>query len=440
MQDDVTVERVEPNERKEPGGPFPIEAAFHGMVGRSPAMRSVFAKIERYGAVDAPVLITGETGSGKELIARAVHRVSPRKARAFVALNCSALNDDLFESELFGHERGAFTGAVATHKGRFERASLGSLFLDEIGELPERVQAKLLRVLEHGMFERVGGEREIASDVRIVAATNVGLERAVREGRFRADLYHRVAVLRIHAPALRERLTDLPYLVSHFMRMFAQRYGRPLARLSPEAVHALEGYAWPGNVRELRNVLERLYVESDVELIGRGALAEWEHERGLLVAGGWNVDRRDEERLGGSRVLVPEAGAVSPEDVRNAAVVIARALAQSANVDGPLRATGASDAGGAGGPPLRRLEALPVGTDGDVPIMRVDAEVRGADAAEAEPVEITEALLREAFVAARGNLTGAARRLGVHKATIYRHMKRLGVERDDLLGPTTSDD
>jgi len=426
VHDDVTVES---------GGPYPIDAAFHGMVGRSAAMRAVYAKIERYGAVDAPVLITGETGSGKELVARAVHRLSPRRARAFVALNCSALNDDLFESELFGHERGAFTGAVTTHKGRFERASLGTLFLDEIGEMPERVQAKLLRVLEHGMFERVGGEREIASDVRIVAATNVGLERAVREGKFRADLYHRVAVLRIHAPALRERLADLPYLVDHFMRMFAKRYGRLRARLSPEAVHALEDYTWPGNVRELRNVLERLYVESDVELIGRGALAEWEHERGLLVAGGWNVDLRDAEQLGGRRVLVPDAGDVSPEDVRNAAVVIARALAQSANV----AVSGGSPGPVAGGaPPVRRIQALPSGMDPDLPIVRIEAEVRGADSRDPGPAEITEELLREAFRAARGNLTGAARRLGVHKATVYRHMKRLGIERDDLLSPPAS--
>jgi len=411
VQDDVTAET---------SGPYPIEPAFHGMVGRSESMQSVFAKIERYGAVDAAVLITGETGTGKELIARAVHRVSGRRARPLVALNCSALNDDLFESELFGHERGAFTGAVATHKGRFERASLGTLFLDEIGEMPERVQAKLLRVLEHGMFERVGGEREIASDVRIVAATNVGLERAVRENRFRADLYHRIAVLRIHAPALRERRADLPYLVDHFMRMFAQRYSRGSARLSPEAVHALEGYPWPGNVRELRNVLERLYVESEGDLIGRGALAEWERERGLLLAGSWNVDLRDQEQLGGPRVLVPDAGDVSPEDVRNAAVVIARALVQSAGVEG----TSAE-----GGPPVRRIDALPLRTDADLPIVQIDAEVRGADA---QPAEITEALLRDAFRAARGNLTETARRLGVHKATIYRHMKRLGIERDDL--------
>jgi DNA-binding NtrC family response regulator len=421
---------VEDSASPETGGPYPIDAAFHGMVGRSAAMQTVFRKIERYGAVHAPVLITGETGTGKELIARAVHRVSPRRGHAFVALNCSALNDDLFESELFGHERGAFTGAVSTHKGRFERASLGSLFLDEIGEMPERVQAKLLRVLEHGTFERVGGEREMASDVRVIAATNVGLERAVREGGFRADLYHRVAVLRIHAPALRERLADLPYLVSHFMRMFAQRYGRPAVRLSPEAASALDNYVWPGNIRELRNVLERLFVESDGDVIGRGALAEWERERGVLVAGGWNVDLRDQERVGGSRVLVPNAGDVSPEDVRQAAVVIARALTQSVGQGrDDARPHGRPHGGHEAGPPVRRIESLPEGIDAERPIVNVEAEIRGA---EADPVDVTEASLREAFRAARGNLTEVARRLGVHKATIYRHMKRLGIERDDL--------
>jgi sigma-54 specific flagellar transcriptional regulator A len=392
---------------------FALESAFHGMVGRGAAMRVVFEKIDRYGVTDAPVLITGETGTGKELIARAVHRVSPRRQRPFVAINCSALNEDLFESELFGHDRGAFTGAVATHKGRFERANLGSLFLDEIGDMPERVQAKLLRVLEHGTFERVGGEREISADVRIIAATNVGLERAVGEGRFREDLYHRVAVLRIHAPPLRERVDDLPLLVDHFLRQFAGRYGRPVARLSPEAMHAFEQYAWPGNVRELRNVLERLFVESRTEVIGRGALNEWVQERDLLAAGAWNVELRDRQQLSG-RVLVPGgADDVSADDLRRAAMVLGRLMAESA-------------------PPERRLPSDEVaGEDDGVPIVRVAAEVRGAGE-EPEPPEITEESLRDAYRAARGNLSAAARRLRVHKATLYRHMKRLGLSRDDL--------
>ena len=319
----------------------------------------------------------------------------------------------MLEAELFGHVRGAFSGAVAAHKGRFERAGTGTLFLDEIGDMPQRVQAKLLRVLEHGTFERVGGERELAADVRIVAATNVGLERAVAARRFREDLYHRVAVLRIHVPPLRDRIDDLPLLVDHFLRAFAGRYGRRIERLTPEAMHALADYAWPGNVRELRNVLERLYVEATSEVIGRSALGEWEQERDLLVAGGWNVDLRDQQSHGGSRVLVPAAHGPSEDDLRRAALVIAQALQGAApgrERDGPLPGRG-------------------VAADPDEPLL-VDAEVRGV--ADAPPDEITEQVLRDAYRAAGGNLTEAARRLSIHKATFDRHMERLGIGRDDL--------
>ncbi len=405
---------------------YAIEPAFHGMVGRGAALRVVFEKIDRYAPSDAPVLVTGETGTGKELIARAIHRISPRRNHAFVALNCSALNEDLFESELFGHDRGAFTGAISAHKGRFERASLGSLFLDEVGDMPERAQAKLLRVLEHGTFERVGGEREIAADVRIIAATNVGLERAVGDGRFREDLYHRIAVLRIHAPPLRERLDDLPLLVDHFLRLFAARYGRVPARLSPEAMHALVDYRWPGNVRELRNVLERLFVEARGDVIGRGALAEWVQERGLLAAGAWNVDLRDRQHVSGRRVLVPGAADdLSEADLRSAAMVLARLLANAVPAE---RRLAAPDRLGA----AQGDHAADIVAGDDVPVVRVRAEVRKAPDEPDAPPEITPETLRDAFRASRGNLSAAARRLGVHKATLYRHMKRLGLSRDDL--------
>src|SRR5262245_45838749 len=220
--------------------PVPLGRPSPGIVGASVAMLGVYEKVARYGPTDAAVLVTGETGTGKELVARALHLRSLRRAKPFVALNCSALNEELFESELFGHERGAFTGAVGVHRGRFERADGGTLFLDEVGDMPLRVQAKLLRVLEDGVFERVGGEKEIAGDVRIVAATNAPLERAVAARRFREDLYHRVAVLRIHVPPLRERADDVPLLAEHFLRIFAERYGRGPRRLSPEAVRLLE--------------------------------------------------------------------------------------------------------------------------------------------------------------------------------------------------------
>ncbi len=396
--------------------PFALHALYQGLVGHSAAMRAVFRKIELYAPTDAPVLVTGETGTGKELIARALHRASLRRAKPFVALNCSALNDELFESELFGHERGAFTGAVSAHRGRFERAGLGTLFLDEVGDMPLRSQAKLLRVLEHGTFERVGGEREMAADVRIVAATNVGLERAVAGGRFREDLYHRVAVLRIHAPALRERLDDLPLLVDHFLRVFAERYGRRAVRLSPEALNALAAYAWPGNVRELRNVLERLYVEATGDVVARSALAEWEQERELLAAGAWNVDLRDAEHAGGRRVLVPADHGGG--ELERAAVALLRAAgAAGGSLPAPRRLGGPSDAD----------------DDDGMPVLRVAAEVRGAS--DAPPVEeLTEETLRAAFRAERGRLAAVARRLGMHRSTLYRHMQRLGLDRADLEG------
>jgi transcriptional regulator with GAF, ATPase, and Fis domain len=359
--------------------PVPAERTFCGLVGAGAAMQSLFEKIARYGPADAPVLVTGETGTGKELVARALHSVSARRARAFVALNCSALNEDLFESELFGHERGAFTGAVGAHRGRFERADGGTLFLDEIADMPMRVQAKFLRVLEDGVFERVGGEREIRGDARIVAATNAPLERAVVERRFREDLYHRVAVLRVHVPPLRERVEDLPLLCAHFLRIFADRYGRGSKRLSPEALRLLASYAWPGNVRELRNVLERVYVETTGDVISRGALNEWEIERDTLAAGAWNLGLREERRF----------------------------------VDGPIVVDGARDALPA---PSRIL---------DVPAQSIRHVRR-------RPKKLTADLVRDAFAKAEGNATYAAEMLGVHKTTLYRSMTRLGLSREAL--------
>ncbi|MBM3334906.1 sigma 54-interacting transcriptional regulator, partial [Candidatus Sumerlaeota bacterium] len=216
--------------------------AFHGIVGRSKSLLDVFYKIEVYGPTDAPVLISGETGTGKELVAQALHERSLRRDKPFVAVNCTALSEELFESELFGHEKGAFTGAIRSHKGRFERADKGTLFLDEVGDMPPRTQAKLLRVIEHGAFERVGGEKEEHVEVRILAATNMPLEREVAFGRFRSDLYHRLAVFRIHVPALRERTDDLPLLVEHFLSTLNERYGRQGVRLTPEAMRLLSEY------------------------------------------------------------------------------------------------------------------------------------------------------------------------------------------------------
>ncbi len=232
-------------------------AGFDELVGDSPGMREVFALVESVAGADATVLVRGETGTGKELVARAIHRRSPRGARDFVAVNCSAIPRELVESELFGHEKGAFTGAASRRVGRFEQADGSTLFLDEVGELDLSAQAKLLRVLQEKEISRVGGARPIRVDTRIVAATNQDLEAQVREGRFREDLYYRLNVIPIRLPTLRERPGDLPLLMEHFLRVFADRYAREPRPAPPELLAAARDYPWPGNVRELRNVCER---------------------------------------------------------------------------------------------------------------------------------------------------------------------------------------
>jgi Nif-specific regulatory protein len=232
---------------------------FRGVVGESAAWRAVLDMVSRVAPSRATVLLRGESGTGKEVIARALHDHGPRGARPFVPVNCAALPEALLESELFGHERGAFTGAAQARAGRFELADGGTLFLDEVGELPLAAQVKLLRAIQERQFERVGGRKPITVDVRIVAATNRDLEEAVRAGTFRLDLYHRLHVVEIHLPPLRERTEDLPRLAAHFIEELAREHGR-LLELAPDALEAFRGFEWPGNVRQLRNVLERLVV------------------------------------------------------------------------------------------------------------------------------------------------------------------------------------
>jgi two-component system response regulator AtoC len=232
-------------------------AGFEEMVGGSPEMQQVMALVAQVAATNATVLLRGDTGTGKELVARAVHRRSLRAERTFVSVNCSAIPRELVESEFFGHEKGAFTGAASRRIGRFEQADGSTLFLDEVGELDLGVQAKLLRVLQEKEINRVGSEQVTRVDVRIIAATNQDLEALVRAGRFREDLYYRLNVIPIRLPALRERPVDLPLLMEHFLGSFAARYGKepPLPR--PDVLVAAREYPWPGNVRELRNVCER---------------------------------------------------------------------------------------------------------------------------------------------------------------------------------------
>jgi DNA-binding NtrC family response regulator len=241
-------------------GPPPTSNGFEGMVGRHPAMVRLYQLLAQIADSAATVLITGESGTGKELIARAVHRQSTRREAPFVAVNVTAIPDTLLESELFGHERGAFTGAIARKLGRFELAHGGTVFLDEIGSLRLDLQAKLLRVLQEREIERLGGSRAVPVDVRVIAATNVNLRQAVRERTFREDLYYRLNVVEIHVPPLRERREDIPRLVRHFVRRIARESHRDVRDVSPGALDALSRYGWPGNVRELENVIHRAVV------------------------------------------------------------------------------------------------------------------------------------------------------------------------------------
>ena len=238
------------------------------LVGRSPALQRLLDAIALAGPSDARVLITGENGTGKELVARALHDASGRRERPFIAVNCSAIPDELFESELFGHEKGAFTGATQARRGHFEEAHGGTLFLDEVADLSARAQTKLLRVLQESELTRVGGSRAIRVDVRVVAATNRDLKGAVSDGTFREDLYFRLAVIPLHAPPLRERREDVPVLVEHFVARHARERGQRTPRFSEAAVQALARHAFPGNVRELRNLVERLVIMNPGTTIG----------------------------------------------------------------------------------------------------------------------------------------------------------------------------
>jgi DNA-binding NtrC family response regulator len=237
-----------------------VREAFHHIVGRSLRVREVYEQVRQVADTTATVLISGESGTGKELVARAIHSRSARRERPFVTLNCGALPETLLESELFGYERGAFTGALATKAGRIEQADGGTLFLDEVGEMSPKTQVEFLRVLQEREVRRLGGTRVLTVDVRFIAATNKDLQAAVRAGAFREDLYYRLAVLPIALPPLRDRLEDIPVLAAAFLREFCAKYGRTEKHFSPAALQLLREHAWPGNVRELRNLVERLVV------------------------------------------------------------------------------------------------------------------------------------------------------------------------------------
>jgi DNA-binding NtrC family response regulator len=276
--------RVTRARRREPAAPEAgaditaaavVERADLGIVGRSPAVHALRENIRRVGPSQGRVLITGENGAGKELVAHAIHVLSKRATGPFVKVNCAAIPKDLVESELFGHERGAFTGATQSKQGRMELAHEGTLFLDEIGDLSQESQAKLLRALETGEIQRVGGTKTLAVDVRVVSATNRDLKTAIEAGDFREDLFYRLNVVPIHVPPLRERGHDIRLLAEHFLAHFCRVEGQPAKKLSGQAIELLEVYHWPGNVRELRNLMERAAILVPGATIDAGDLTHW---------------------------------------------------------------------------------------------------------------------------------------------------------------------
>ncbi len=278
-------------------------AAAGGIIGTSPGLRQVLERVASVAATDSTVLITGETGTGKELLARAIHAGSPRANRAMVKVNCAALPEGLVASELFGHEKGAFTGALERRRGRFELAAGGTIFLDEVGELPPPVQIALLRVLQEHEFERVGGSQTLRTDARVVAATNRDLEQAAREGKFRSDLFFRLNVFPIRVPPLRERAEDIPILAEYWASRYSRQLGKPVRAIDAAAMAALSAYAWPGNIRELQNVVERAVILARGNVLG---LSDFE-----LPSLGSDVVRPRQGGTSGERQQIEEALAAS---------------------------------------------------------------------------------------------------------------------------------
>jgi transcriptional regulator with GAF, ATPase, and Fis domain len=273
---------------------YSYERRFQQIIGNSPVLEAVLEQVERVATTGSTVLIQGETGTGKELIAQAIHNISSRCGRPFIRLNCAAIPLDLLESELFGHEKGAFTGAIAQKIGRFELADKGTLFLDEVGDIPPALQPKLLRVLQEQEFERLGSTRTHRVDVRLVAATNRDLTQMVNRGEFRSDLYYRLNVFPVLLPPLRERREDIPALVTHFAETLGRRIGREIEHIPPETMSALSSYKWPGNIRELQNLIERAVILSNDGVLPNPLPAATPEQRPAFSLGATTL--RDSER------------------------------------------------------------------------------------------------------------------------------------------------
>ena len=412
-----------------------------GLIGESDAIREVMVQVEQMAPVTATVLIEGESGTGKELVARALHVLSARKTKPFIAVNVGALPDTLLESELFGHEKGAFTGAAERRLGRFELADRGTIFLDEIGEIPVGTQVKLLRVLEEREFMRVGGTAPITVDVRVVAATNRPLREHVESGEFRTDLFYRLNVLRIHLPPLRERREDVPILVRHFIQEYAQRHDRPFHGISAAAMQLLVEYAWPGNVRELRNLVESMVVLSPGHEIQPEDLPRQIREGGVARYLPVHVGPilRGEESIGGGgrqlefilrsllelKLQVEELRHRLNDERDGTGPGVAGAVADGRGRRwdgwiGDVQAPAALRSGGAGGVGAQDSSA-PVGAiepkNQQAPpnVVTVPPGTKMADVEKA----VIEAALKET----KGNRRRAAEMLGIGERTLYRKIK-----------------
>ena len=419
-----------------------------GIIGRAEAVREILERVHMIAPVMSTVLLTGESGTGKELVARAFHRLSPRRAKAFIAVNCAALPESLLESELFGHEKGAFTGATSLRRGMFELADGGTLLLDEIAEMPLPTQTRLLRVLESRRFMRVGGDHEIQVSVRVVAATNRDLRQAVETGEFRRDLYYRLNVLNVHMPPLRERRRDIPVLIRRFISEFSRQHDREFRGLAPEALQILLDYDWPGNVRELRNLIESMVVLAPGSVIrpedippeirsgGVSLVPSPAHVAPPADAGAGSMPgspqlafvfrtlvdlkvdiddlKREFEayRLGARRLPPAPSRSVAEEDIEDAIEIDITNAVDASDAAG---AAGASPAGGEVAPPT-----------GDSPYPE------DTDTIAIRPGMTMEEIEREAIIAVLrqtgGNRRKAAQALGIGERTIYRKIRKYGIE------------
>ena len=432
-------------------------ALVSGLVGESEAIREVLVQIEQISPVSSTVLVEGESGTGKELVARAIHRLSPRRARPFIAVNVGALPETLLESELFGHEKGAFTGAAERRLGRFELADTGTIFLDEIGEIPGHTQVKLLRVLEEREFTRLGGTSSIAVDVRVVAATNRPLREHVAEGTFRSDLYYRLNVLRIYLPPLRERRDDVPLLVRRFVTEFSARHDRPFHGISAEAMQLLVEYPWPGNVRELRNLVESMVVLAPGREIGPEDLPQHLRERdgqrllpvaiGPLLREGQRAEGRELEFIVRSlvelKLQVEELRRRLDEERAEREAWIAASPPAGAGLLGAGPAGAAHATGAAPGP----AGAAPVGatplpggpTAAALPVAGA-LEPRDAPpppnlvtiAPRMTMAQIERAAIEAALRETRGNRRRAAELLGIGERTMYRKLQEYQTDTREL--------